>query len=189
MAATKAILDKLSRRVAALESALARRDEHIVALEARLAQLQPAAASGGATMALASPESLLRTAKPQLEVASFSSALLDQAFHVQVVFLDDSLLVWVGLAATPPSLENMCMAMESRFEREALTKSVLGDSDEAQAMSQRLCMRTGRQVFVSCDLQPAEDPGQLAAFVEKKLCTWLDERGCGRGAAPSAAPQ
>lgn len=182
-------MQKVEARVTALETALQRRDERITELEGRLATLLAAAdaRSGGAGMASttaapapAGSSTGLILAKPTLEVASFSSALLDQAFHVQVIFLEGSLVVWIGLAATPPSMQNMCLAMGTRFDTEAVTKNVLGDSDEAQAMAQRLSMRTGKQVFVSCDLQPAmEDVGQLVAFAERKLCAWLDERGQG----------
>ena len=190
------IMQKVEARVTALETALQRRDERIAEPEGRLAALQAAADNGTAgtnstataAAAEATPSAGLILAEPTLEVASFSSALLDQAFHVQVLFLEGSLVVWIGLAATPPSMQNMCLAMGTRFDTEAVTKNVLGDSDEAQAMAQRLSMRTGKQVFVSCDLQPAmEDVGQLVAFAERKLCAWLDERGQGgRGGGKGA---
>ena len=128
-----------------------------------------------------------RPCPPALVVDSFSSSLLDQAFVCQVVFLEGSLMVVVCLGQAAPRFDNLNVGMLTRFTPDAVVTSVIGDSEEGYGMAKRLSKRLGQPVFVSCNLEGAESPEQLSAFIEKKLCDWIAGKTAAAAAA-SAAP-
>ncbi|RHY34368.1 hypothetical protein DYB32_000981 [Aphanomyces invadans] len=67
----------------------------------------------------------------------------------------------------------MSMAVKTRYDALPLSSSLLGaGTDEIeQQMAQRLVLRTGKQVFVSCNL-PDEDM-DLSAYVERTILQHL----------------
>ena len=113
---------------------------------------------------------------PAIRVDSFSSSLLDQAFVCQVMFLEGSLMIVVELGQGMPRFNNLNVGMLTRFAPDAVVTAVIGDSEEGHGMAKRLSMRLGQPVFVSCNLEGADSPEQLAVFIEKKLCEWIQKQ-------------
>ncbi|XP_067651924.1 proteasome assembly chaperone 4-like [Haliotis asinina] len=117
-------------------------------------------------------ESDIKTGPPSVTVHTFTEHIMDTAVFYQVIKMSDSFHLWVG---AKPSLENMTLAMNTRFETQPLASHLFGDSSNSTAMSlaQRLAKKTGKQVFVSCNI----GYDQLAMpVVEKRIIEEMKQR-------------
>lgn len=145
----------------------------------------PAETAGAAASSPAAPgkgTAAAETVLPELKVATFNvrEPSLGEAVVGHVAILEGSCYVW---AATEGSAAqgSLAAAVGTRFDGGMPTATPLlaGEgTGEAGAsggvsvsMAQRLCRRTGRVVFVSCDL--SEDSQILVAAVEAKVVALL----------------
>lgn len=131
---------------------------------------------------LASRES--QAVDPEIKVLPFEvrEPSLQAAVVGQVVVLDGSCYVWAAVEGAS-SQGSLAAAVGTRFDGGMPTVTALlagegapgtgGDSSGGlgASMAQRLCKRTGRVVFVSCDLP--EDSQLLVAAVEAKVVSLL----------------
>ncbi|KAI0210801.1 Proteasome assembly chaperone 4 [Lamellibrachia satsuma] len=80
--------------------------------------------------------------------------------------MEDSFFVWIG--SSPPDFKNLAVAVQSRFERQPLGNSLMGDLTDpsSSSLAQKLAKKTNKQVFVSCNL--TTEPMMLS-LVEKRL--------------------
>ncbi|XP_071957420.1 proteasome assembly chaperone 4-like isoform X2 [Antedon mediterranea] len=107
----------------------------------------------------------------QLNEHRFSTTMFEKCVHFYVLQLHESFLVWIG--TVPHELTNLSVAINSKFEKNtASTTTLLGDMADlsANSIAQRLAKKTGKQVFVSCNL-PAV--GEFLPLVEARLMTEL----------------
>ncbi|XP_046549521.1 proteasome assembly chaperone 4-like [Haliotis rubra] len=117
-------------------------------------------------------DSDIKAGQPQVTVHTFTEHVMDTTVLYQVIKMSDSFHLWVG---AKPSLENMALAMNTRFEAQPLASHLFGDSSNPTAMSlaQRLAKKTGKQVFVSCNI----GYDQLAMpVVEKRIIEEMKQR-------------
>ncbi|RHY63638.1 hypothetical protein DYB28_001444 [Aphanomyces astaci] len=79
----------------------------------------------------------------------------------------------MAAAGVESQMENLAVSMstavKTRYDPLPLASSLLGGGadDTEQQMAQRLVLRTGKQVFVSCNLP--EDDMELGAYVERAI--------------------
>ncbi|KAF0700924.1 Aste57867_8572 [Aphanomyces stellatus] len=108
-------------------------------------------------------------------IVDFQEEFVDQKFNVQIWLLPNACFVWIGLDGSPARMGSMSTAVKTRYDPLPLASSLIGGSgDEVeQQMAQRLVLRTGKQVFVSCNLP--EDDMELCAFVERQIVARLRE--------------
>ncbi|RHY16413.1 hypothetical protein DYB25_006465 [Aphanomyces astaci] len=114
-------------------------------------------------------ENLAVSSKPSTQIIEFKGEFVDQHFSVQIWLLAHACFVWVGLDETPVCMGSMSTAVKTRYDPLPLASSLLGGGadDTEQQMAQRLVLRTGKQVFVSCNLP--EDDMELGAYVERAI--------------------
>ncbi|KAM9307803.1 proteasome assembly chaperone 4 [Gastrophryne carolinensis] len=99
-------------------------------------------------------------------IHNFSEKLNERLVHFHVLSLQDSFFLWAGLS---PSLCNLAVAMNSRFDSAPVSTSVIGDKSDSTSSSfaQRLAKKTKKQVFASINI-PNSDT-QLMLLVEKRI--------------------
>ncbi|XP_046362358.1 proteasome assembly chaperone 4-like [Haliotis rufescens] len=117
-------------------------------------------------------DSDIKAEQPQVTVHTFTASVTDTTVFYQVIKMSDSFHLWVG---AKPSLENMALAMNTRFESLPLATHLFGDSSNpiAASLAQRLAKKTGKQVFVSCNL--AYDQLTMPV-VEKRITEEMKKR-------------
>eukprot|EP00128_Syssomonas_multiformis_P006189 Colp12_sorted_trinity150504_noHs@15791 len=101
----------------------------------------------------------------------FTEQFMDQFMHFQVLALDQSYFVWVGLEA---KMGNLTVAMPPKYSSMPSASQLMGSPlDEASInLARRLAVATKKQVFVSLNL-PVQDSGIAPMFAEKKLLARL----------------
>ncbi|CAM9746430.1 unnamed protein product [Pylaiella littoralis] len=123
------------------------------------------------------------TVVPELRVVTFDvrEPSLGAAVEGHVVILEGSCYVWAGTEGSSAQ-GSLAAAVGTRFNGGMPTATPLlagegageagaGAGGVSVSMAQRLCRRTGRVVFVSCDL--SEDSQILVAAVEAKVVALL----------------
>jgi hypothetical protein len=105
--------------------------------------------------------------EPQIKVEIFKDAFMDVVFFYQIIYLKDSLYIWVG--CKPPEMHNLYASVISKFDLVPSVTRLFGNilNDVGQQLAQRLAQKTGKFCFVSCNL-PEKIP-QLQEYAEKKL--------------------
>lgn len=118
---------------------------------------------------------------PDMKVVPFDvrEPSLGAAVTGHVVILEGSCYVWAGTEGSAAQ-GSFAAAVGTRFDGGMPTATPLLAGEGAASglsvsMAQRLCKRTGRVVFVSCDL--SEDSQILVAAVEAKVVALLKAEG------------
>mmetsp|Transcript_47732 Transcript_47732/g.91236 ORF Transcript_47732/g.91236 Transcript_47732/m.91236 type:complete len:139 (+) Transcript_47732:168-584(+) len=105
------------------------------------------------------------TVAPTLQLQQWTDTSTDTPLHFQVLHLEDQLLVWIG-AGHNASLDNLHMALQTRQEKLPSTTTLFGDrgvNGDSSALAQRLAMRSGKAVALSCSLPPGAPLLQVVA--------------------------
>jgi len=114
-------------------------------------------------------------ASPRLTTHSFSHRHHNTIVHFQVLRLSGSFLLWLS---DTPCFKQLAVAMPSPLASGLPVASLLlnkagqGGSDQLAA---KLARRTGKQVFVSCNLNLAED-AELRRAVEARVVEEMSEQ-------------
>ncbi|XP_041375792.1 proteasome assembly chaperone 4-like [Gigantopelta aegis] len=87
-----------------------------------------------------------------LHVHSFQTKILDTTVFFQVIKLNNSFHLFVG---NVPTLQNMAMSMNTKYENVPTVNHLFGNRTDSTSSSiaQKLAKKTGKQVFVSCNLE------------------------------------
>ncbi|XP_064599237.1 proteasome assembly chaperone 4-like [Liolophura sinensis] len=103
--------------------------------------------------------------KSSIKLHNFSARLTDTEVFFQVMQLSESFHLWVG---TNKSLGSTAVAMNSPYEKMPVATHLHGDhADQSSvAMARRLAKKTGKQVFVSCNIAADQ---LLFPLVEKRI--------------------
>lgn len=139
------------------------------------------------TTGMASPE-VANPVDPEIKVVTLEvrEPALEHVVVGQVVILDGSCYVWAAIEGSSAQ-GSLAAAVGTRFYQGVPTVTALlasqagagsgvtGESGSglSVSMAQRLCRRTGRVVFVSCDIP--EDSHLLIAAVEAKVVALLKD--------------
>ncbi|KAG9400350.1 proteasome (prosome, macropain) assembly chaperone 4 [Aphanomyces cochlioides] len=119
-------------------------------------------------------EALRVEERTSTRILDFDGEFVDQHFSVQIWLLANACFVWIGLDSTSVSLGSMSTAVKTKYDPLPLASSLIGGGSEIeQQMAQRLVLRTGRQVFVSCNLP--DDDMDLGAFIERAIIKRLNQ--------------
>ncbi|KAF0726566.1 hypothetical protein Ae201684_015191 [Aphanomyces euteiches] len=119
-------------------------------------------------------EALRVEERTSTRILDFDGEFVDQHFSVQIWLLANACFVWIGLDSTAVSLGSMSTAVKTKYDPLPLASSLIGGGNEMeQQMAQRLVLRTGRQVFVSCNLP--DDDMELGAFIERAIIKRLNQ--------------
>ncbi|KAH9079991.1 hypothetical protein Ae201684P_020571 [Aphanomyces euteiches] len=99
-------------------------------------------------------------------------ALRSSLTSTLIWLLANACFVWIGLDSTAVSLGSVLL--KTKYDPLPLASSLIGGGNEMeQQMAQRLVLRTGRQVFVSCNLP--DDDMELGAFIERAIIKRLNQ--------------
>ncbi|XP_013409231.1 proteasome assembly chaperone 4 [Lingula anatina] len=101
-----------------------------------------------------------------LSVYNFSGRLKETDVNFHVLKLHDSFMLWIG--TEPAKMDDLSMAMPTRFDSMPLGTQVLGESTDltSTSLAQKLAKKTGKQVFVSFNM--AAD-SELVLRVEERV--------------------
>ena len=112
--------------------------------------------------------SLFIVQKKMPEITRFKSRVQDRTVAFQIYKLTNSLLVWIALEDNP-NFKELSMAMRTPYEAAPTAVRLLGDfmSQQSSAMAARLARKTGKQVYVSCNV--GEEDSATLAGAEKRL--------------------
>ncbi|CAK8688824.1 unnamed protein product [Clavelina lepadiformis] len=104
---------------------------------------------------------------PALKIEHKPYTINDTLVHIHILHLNNSQMLWIN--KNTPSMENLAVATQTKYEKSATAVNLLGDmSDPISAnLAQRLSKRTGKQTYVSCNL-PGTDT-ELLPKVEQLL--------------------
>lgn len=130
-------------------------------------------------------ENAAENKNPEIKVVPFDvrEPSLGAAVVGHVAVLQGSCYVWAGTEGSAAQ-GSLAVAVGTRFDGGIPTSTPLlagngagegGAGGVSASMAQRLCKRTGRLVFVSCDL--SEDSQILVAAVEAKVVALLKAEG------------
>lgn len=92
----------------------------------------------------------------------------DGIFNVHILEMEDTFMIWVNEKEI--SMKNIVMAASTRFSDIPTSIFMQGDISNvySQTLASKLSKKTGKQVFVSCNI-PASPNYQLIAIIEKEL--------------------
>jgi hypothetical protein len=76
--------------------------------------------------------------EPQIKVEIFKDAFMDVVFFYQIIYLKDSLYIWVG--CKPPEMHNLYASVISKFDLVPSVTRLFGNilNDVGQQLAQRL---------------------------------------------------
>ncbi|XP_028659845.1 proteasome assembly chaperone 4 [Erpetoichthys calabaricus] len=113
-----------------------------------------------------SANSLPECCEGAISMHNFSEKILEQVIHFHVMKMRECFFLWVG---TTPVLDNLAVAMCSRFDSVPLSTLVLGDTSDttSNCLAQRLAKKTGKQVFVSYNIPRIES--NLTLLIENRI--------------------
>ncbi|XP_070536137.1 proteasome assembly chaperone 4-like [Ptychodera flava] len=116
-------------------------------------------------------EVTVEQAQCSTQIYNFSERLLQQLVHFHALKLTDSVFLWIGTGTA--NLSSLAVAMTTKFDNIPASASLLGETSDTPSMSlaQKLAKKTGKQIFVSYNLQT--DP-MLLPLVEKRLIEEID---------------
>ena len=107
-------------------------------------------------------------------IHTFSKTFMNKAISGQIVVLDSSFYVWIGLPGADACMGNLVTSIKTRFECHdtlPIATSILSNSGDsvAKSISQKLTRRTGKMCFVSYNLTDIHGDGSSEMFVLKTL--------------------
>lgn len=106
-----------------------------------------------------------------LEITHLPIAVEDSTVHVHILNLSGSAIVWVN--STNISMKNFVVSMQTPYSKNPSTLNLIGDysSDVSINLAQRLCERTKKQIFVSCNFSENSNSilNKVEPFLVKEL--------------------
>ncbi|OWF54208.1 proteasome assembly chaperone 4-like [Mizuhopecten yessoensis] len=108
--------------------------------------------------------------KPSISVHTFHDQIIDNECFFQVIKLEDSFHLWIG--NSPATFGSFTVALQTKFDKLPSSIPLLGGTDSpSNSLALQLAKKTGKQVFVSCNL-PFH--GQLMPLIEKRISQELN---------------
>lgn len=110
---------------------------------------------------------------PELQVHTFTHKVMDTDIYFQVTKLDQSFCLWIGSGRT---LSELSVAMKSvKSESDPCSTVLVGRPtvSSTSPLAERLCKRTGKQVFVGGDLTVFDQ--MKLPMIEKKVIEELNK--------------
>ncbi|XP_033750644.1 proteasome assembly chaperone 4-like [Pecten maximus] len=108
---------------------------------------------------------------PSISVHTFHDQIMDSECFFQVIKLEDSFHLWIG--NTPATFGSFTVAMQTKFDKLPSSVPLIGGSDSpSNSLALQLAKKTGKQVFVSCNLA---FHGQMMPLVEKRISQELNK--------------
>lgn len=104
---------------------------------------------------------------PSFQLHSFGVEIENNQILFQVVKMKDSLYLWVG-NKHHPVLQNMALAMNTKYDNFPIATKILGDEMETQSknVACRLSKKLNKPVYVSYNL---EETTFTVPVIEKRL--------------------
>lgn len=95
----------------------------------------------------------------------FNEQILNTTVYFKLIYLDNSILVWIG---TAPLLNNLSVGLPLSNGEVRSTKILAQSSDILSLkLSERLAKKTKKQIFVSTEIQTENE--QLTSAIEARL--------------------
>ncbi|XP_060079042.1 proteasome assembly chaperone 4-like [Ylistrum balloti] len=108
---------------------------------------------------------------PSISVHTFHEKIMDSECFFQVVKLEDSFHLWLG--NSPATFGSFTVAMQTKFDKLPSSVPLLGGIDSpSNSLALQLAKKTGKQVFVSCNLT---FQGQIMSLIEKRISEELNK--------------
>lgn len=83
---------------------------------------------------------------------TFKAVITDENITIEVLTLGATVFIWIG-APKNPSLNDISLSIQNRTHpNEVLRTKIFGVSEESLQLSQRLCKKLNKQVFVSLNI-------------------------------------
>lgn len=101
---------------------------------------------------------------PSISVHTFSDKVMDTDIYFQVVKLTDSFYLWIGKSN---NFGDLSVAMATISKTISATNLCGGSESHSVVLAERLCKKTGKQVFVGGDMQKFDQI--LYPLLEKRI--------------------
>lgn len=101
---------------------------------------------------------------PNLKLHTFKEKIMDTDIYFQVLKLTDSFYLWLGKTN---NFGDLSVAMATVGKTISSTNLIGGSGSHSVVLAERLCKKTGKQVFVGGDLQNFDQ--LLIPLLEKRL--------------------
>uniref|UniRef100_A0A0A9Z9J2 Proteasome assembly chaperone 4 n=1 Tax=Lygus hesperus TaxID=30085 RepID=A0A0A9Z9J2_LYGHE len=92
-----------------------------------------------------------REVEPTFKPHQFTDTVLGQQVTFEILKMNSSVYVWIG-SSSRNTMENMCMAIPSRFSPQPLASTWFGETDVTSPMSQKLSKKLNKPVILSLNV-------------------------------------